>query len=176
MSAKPPKERPSWLRIAQWIVGTAIVGSVSFIASVYQLWGGPPWPTSPVVDSGGPDASSAFAVPFIVKNKSAFFNMNGANVTCSLVKVATEAGSTYSDFGLKTIGGNSIGALEERPYKCVFPFTGAGVGKIVFAKINLRIQYSYWFFGQHPVDASDGPFTWDTTMSPPRWIKGEFLR
>ena len=91
--AQPPirsgalrSDRPTWIRVTEYLVGTLVVGTVGLVASVYQIQGGPPWPVGPVFVPGFPSAGNAFDVPFTVTNKSAFFSLRHLEILCGFEK------------------------------------------------------------------------------------------
>lgn len=56
---------------------------MGLVASVYQLGGGPPWPTAPEIHPRDTVNASSEILPFEVTNKSAFFPLN-AKLVCGV--------------------------------------------------------------------------------------------
>ncbi len=174
----PPKPPPPPLRHRAW---RAFAGLVAFAiacagvaASAYQLLGGPPWPTDPDIDPAPPDTSPPFSVPFSVKNPSSLFDIQDAELICGIDRAVTDEDQSLTGVGLLSGAKNSIPALSVSPFKCVFPFRFSG--KIIFAHMHVTVHYTYRLIWQYQAQKVIGPFTWDSTVTPPRWIKGKLLR
>ena len=90
-SAKPrqrltdPWHRRLWL--AGKVTAVFLVGLAGFVASLYQIFGGPPWPTEPVYSPGPPSSDSPFGIPFDVANKSGVLWIKNIAIKCLIVDV-----------------------------------------------------------------------------------------
>lgn len=76
----PPHRR--WWQSTKWAIGT-VVAILGLIASVYQLTGGPPWPTKPEIHPHDTVNASSLVLPFDVRNRSTLFGMT-AEFNCGV--------------------------------------------------------------------------------------------
>jgi hypothetical protein len=167
-----PRHR-RWFQAAKLAI-LFLVGLAGLAAAIDDLWG-PIWPTELTVDPGAPELYSPFAVPFTIKNRSVLFTAFDAEFSCEITEVRGTNGPRF--IGLTVTAGvkQNISPNNENPYKCAWPFNLPT--PIAFAKIDVRSKYEWRLFGLpfHAKLVSE-PFTWDTSLHPPRWVKGEFLR
>lgn len=84
--------------MVEWIVVTLIFGTFGFVAAVYQIWGGPPWPVAPTFVPGFPSSGFALETPFTVTNKSALFPLKHLQIACRLDHVRTSEAARLSMF------------------------------------------------------------------------------
>jgi hypothetical protein len=78
--AQSPRHRKLWVGVkaaALFLVGVAGLG-----ASIYQLGGGPPWPTDPDIHPKDATDGSSLILPFVVRNLSTVFSIKTANFLC----------------------------------------------------------------------------------------------
>ncbi|WP_156446955.1 hypothetical protein [Bradyrhizobium yuanmingense] len=173
------KDRPSWTRATKYFVGTLIVGTVGFVASVYQIAGGPPWPVAPVFVPGFPSSGHAFDVPFTVTNKSALFSLRHLEILCGFEKVKTDAKSGVQQLSITASDGKAtLGPLESTSYTCPVKrmFSFAGATKFEEATISFLTKYdSHLPWGDRTQSQSDF-FTLNTNTVPPQWTIGKPIR
>jgi hypothetical protein len=173
------KERPRWIRSTEWVVGTLVVGTVSFVASVYQIEGGPPWPVAPTFSPGFPSAGNAFDVPFTITNKSAFFSLNHLEILCGLENVRTDAHSGAGKFSITASNGNaSLGPLRSATYICPLTrmITFAGATKLEEATISFITRYDSSFSFSGRAESESDFFSLNAKTTPPQWTIGETIR
>ena len=95
------------------------VGLIGLIASIYQIFGGPPWPVDPEIHPTS-DGSSLIH-PFIIKNRSGLFDMNEVQLRCGVDLFfgtdAREHVTIFRDMAAVT-GTASIAAGNTVPYQC----------------------------------------------------------
>jgi len=60
---------------------------IALVASIYQITGGPPWPTDPIVFPEAPSNGPPFDNPFDVLNKSSVFDIKRLSIHCEIVTV-----------------------------------------------------------------------------------------
>ena len=79
----------------EWTVGFVVL-LIGFVASVYQIGGGPPWPTDPTVSAQNSVDGSSLILPFTIENKSAFFPIDNVRFRCGvdLIWAADSRGKT----------------------------------------------------------------------------------
>lgn len=177
-SEKSPKGHRRWIRVIQWIVGTLIVANAGFVASVYQLWGGPPWPVELSFAPGFPSSGNAFDVPFTITNKSALFSLNHLEILCGFEKVRTDKNSGLEQLSISASDGKaSLGPLQSATYICpltrTFNFPGA---KIETATITFITKYdSHLPWGSRTQSQSDF-FSLNTNTAPPQWMVGKAIK
>ncbi|MEH2485413.1 hypothetical protein V1280_001352 [Bradyrhizobium sp. AZCC 2230] len=178
-SEQLPREYPRWFRVAKWIFGSLILGGLSFGASVYQIWGGPPWPTEPSVSAGPPSFGAAFDVPFRVENKSVFFSLTGLRLKCKVDGVLPGA-NTFRDNSFSAKGMNAIAPQSSAPYTC--PLRGAisingteVTDTIRQARVTVIVQYNRRILGGIAT-AETGPYWWNEKTTPPHWEYGAPLK
>jgi len=82
-----PTVRRRWFRYIAGIFGLPIT-VIGLIASIYQILGGPPWPTDPDVRPHDVSDNSSFVLPFTIRNRSTLFDMNHVAMTCGIDMVA----------------------------------------------------------------------------------------
>jgi hypothetical protein len=75
--------------VIEWIVVVLIVGGAGFVASMYQIFGGPPWPTDPIFSAESPSAASPFENPFDVHNPSGWFAVRNLFIRCDVLSLKT---------------------------------------------------------------------------------------
>jgi hypothetical protein len=121
----------------------------------------------PDIGVSGSDPSQPFALPFTVKNNSSLFAMVDTTPECEIDKVGTREG-----------GGIRWLTLELSPYTVSRDSTGNFTcsidlvpNDIVSAHIFVYFRYKTLFWQRTSPRAE---FTWDTQVSPPRWIEGAF--
>jgi hypothetical protein len=175
-----PKEHPRWIRVAKWIVGTVIVGSLGLVASVYQIWGGPPWPTAPAFAPGAPSFGSALDVPFIVTNKSVLFPIKKLHILCSANRIVVGPPNwQVRGISFSIPGFADLAPGQSRPYTCAFNSVVRGPNGdkmgVLGAAITFNSEYdSSWWSGSR-TKAESEMFTLETKTSPPQWVTGEPL-
>jgi hypothetical protein len=94
---------------------------VSFIASVYQIGGGPPWPVDPVIHFRDTSDGSSLILPFDIRNKSGLFSVPDVLFKCGIDLVIAEDSKKHSVVirdGAFVNGNASIPAGDEIPYNC----------------------------------------------------------
>ncbi len=171
------KERAPWRRRAiKFIVGTAIVGTIGFVASVYQIAGGPPWPVAPTFVPGFPSSGNAFDVPFSVTNKSALFSLDHLKITCRLENVSTDTNVKIAQLPITASDGEaSLRPLQSASYGCPFPnmFKFPEGSKLTAATIIFITNYdTLWVHTQSESD----PFSLNTKTNPPQWTTGKTIQ
>lgn len=77
----PPSKGHLVFGSARWFV-LFLVGFVGLIASIYQLTGGPPWPTPPDIEAQNSSTSSPDILPFVITNRSGLFPIKSASLAC----------------------------------------------------------------------------------------------
>jgi hypothetical protein len=178
-SENSPRERPRWIRVAEYIVGTLIVGTVGFVASVYQIEGGPPWPVAPTFVPGSPSSGDPFDVPFTITNKSAFFSLNHLEILCGLENVRTDVKSGASQFSITVSDGKaSLGPLQSGTYTCPLmrAIKFAGATRLEEATIAFLTRYdSRLPWGGRAQSESDF-FSLNAKTVPPQWTVGRPIR
>jgi hypothetical protein len=172
-----PAKRPRWIRVAEWILGTLIL-TMGAIASVYQLWGGPPWPTVPSFSPGLPSSGPPLDVPFLVTNKSVFFRLDNLKIHC-LVRLIKTTTKIFANDDVFATGSNTIEPTQSRSYTCLFNqyLRLPANERIVVAQIEFSSEYDHaWWPWGHRSDISSGIFTLNTNTIPPQWTPGAPLR
>jgi hypothetical protein len=179
-SPRRPLRQQRWFRIVEWAFG-AVVLVVGLLASAYQLGGGPPWPAAPEIDPGAPAYSAPFSIPFQVQNPSSLFWMHRPIFECMMASIRFSDGTFVEN--LDTQVAHLLGDLLDiapkgtHPFKCWFPNIFSKGGVVVDAKLNIMASWKIRFLGLEfsSWEPTIGPFHWDNTLNPPRWIKGEPL-
>jgi hypothetical protein len=166
---KSPIASPSSLwKAIKWALGT-LVALVSLVAALDQIWG-PMWPTSPDVEPGSYDEAQPLVLSFTARNRSVLFPINAFHVACIYGAFYTE----NRNFGAwsSTIGtsSNDIAAESSIPIKCSSPVIFRNQ-KLTNAILWVRVTYT------RPYSASAiprvfGPFFYDATVTPPKWVIG----
>jgi hypothetical protein len=167
----PPPTTPrhrNYRRAVEWSIGT-VLSVLALLAAIYQLSGGPPWPTSIDIDPGPPDLSQAFNVPFVATNRSSLFSAYDTHFNCILDDVEiNDTGALRDDL---FIGPEpmDIGPLEAHPFRCWVPIKAirirhGAIRVVSFHKFRFLVE---WEWRSAPII-----FTWDTKAVPPRWLKG----
>ena len=178
-SEQLPKVRPHWIRVAEWIVGTLIVGTVGFVASVYQIEGGAPWLVAPTFAPGSPSSGNSFDIPFTVTNKSAFFSINHLRILCGFEKLRTNARSGLEQMSITASDGKaSIGPLQSAPYTCPLNrmIAFAGATKFEEATIVFLTEYDSHLPWVSRTKSESDFFTLNTSTIPPQWAIGKPIR
>jgi hypothetical protein len=150
---------------------------------MYALLGAPPWPTSPEIDPGAPAYSFPLLVPFQVRNPSGLFSIMNPSFACHIEKMTGSAGQGVEDVTVMAHPSTvemKIGPKGEAPFQCPFLFR-FGTGIVLIARMNIEVDRDWpllgsslsgWLGRWH---TAIGPFTWDPSVNPPRWVKGEPL-
>jgi hypothetical protein len=177
-SEKSPTEHRRWIRTMKWIVGTLVVANAGFVASIYQLWGGPPWPVEPSFAPGFPSSGSAFDVPFTITNKSALFSLNHLEILCGFEKVLTDKNSGLERLSISASDGKAtLEPLQSATYICpltrMFNFPGA---KIETATITFISKYDSRFPWAGKVQSQSDSFSLNTNTTPPQWMVGKVIK
>jgi len=191
-SGNSPKEYPRWIRVAKWIVGTMIVGSVGFVASVYQISGGPPWPTDPVFSLQPPSSASPFDTPFDVANKSGLFEIRELSIHCEIRFLKSKRMTVTRDFRGKllfpsrgpnpTLAAGTVSAFT-CPFREALDRNGFGAGALDEpSEAQILIvgthEMPWWRHGfwANPHRETPAVFTLDVKTIPPRWVAGVPLK
>jgi hypothetical protein len=181
-SAQLPKEYPRWFRVAKWIVGSLILASIGLVASVYQLFGGPPWPTEPTFVARASSFGSPLDIPFIVENHSVIFWIRHPQLKCRVISLHTldnrlnvEGGPgvlmTVSDAPNADIKPSGTAAAVCAANHFKFPGTALRDGKIKFI-----VEYDSLLPWRGRIETESEVFTLNTALVPPQWIEGESMR
>ena len=183
---RPPAQDRWWYRFTKWLVLTVIIGGICLVASIYQLFGGPPWPTEPTFTPQAPSAASPFNNPFDVANKSGLADIRDLRIKCRMVFVRASRLTVTRFFPGKLIfdarGTNPVlEAGSTRQFTCPFGeyLEGIGFGASALdyaseARIALFAEYSqprWWppaIFSPKRTTV-EVFFTLDTKTTPPRW-------
>jgi hypothetical protein len=169
----------------RWLIGL-IIGSLGLAATAYQLLGGPPWPTAPVLTPQPPSVASPFDNPFDVANKSGFADLYDLAITCRIVFVKASRLNVTRDFkgrlifparGLNPIllaGSTSQFTCPFREYLDRESLGATALDHPTEARIALLAEYKTplwwvpdWFRAKQTTP--EAIFTLDTKTVPPRW-------
>ena len=77
-----------WPRAIKWTIGAAIT-LFGLVAGVVGIWG-PPWPVDPEIHPHDTVDGSSLVLPFIVKDRSALFDMPNVTFRCGIDLVYAE--------------------------------------------------------------------------------------
>lgn len=183
----PPGKWQRVLSLTKWLLGTLVVGSLGFLATVYQLTGGPPWPTSP--DFNPPKQSSVgspFDTAFDVTNKSGLADLYDLSIKCQMVYLKSERLTVTKDFRGQLIFNARqtnpvLSAGSTNQFTCPFRehLNEWGLGASALnnpseARIGLIATYRSpaWWPGSWFAPFQTAPatmFTLDINNSPSRW-------
>jgi hypothetical protein len=180
---QPPAKAPTQMHRRLWLAAKVaalfVAGVFGFVASIYQIEGGPPWPTAPSFSPGPPSFGAAFDVPFRVENKSALVSIRGLQIKCKVEgTIPDQPTITKLTFGPNFVGAsgsNTIAPVTSAPYTCplrgAFVFGADATDIIRHARVTFIAEYDAHFIGAR-IAAEDGPFTWNETTVPPHWERG----
>lgn len=146
------------------------------VVGLFHQFVGPPWPTRPIVIPSLPADSAAFTVHFTVVNESVLFDMYDATVGCTVLDSLTSRGGQIRGIYISGIQ-SYIPAGRRATFQCSLNNTDAAI-QIVdddFVKATIVFDSSYSVLGVWPIRFGHGPYTWDATIKPPRWIEGPAL-
>jgi hypothetical protein len=180
--------KPSWTRTtlkwAKRVISLIVGPALGVVVAIYTFWG-PPWPTAPVfLATVGASASSPLDVPFVIKNESGFFALEGIQLTCKALMVSSVdpsgkplVGVWNSTFERRIAGAiNYIGPTKSAPYTCPMQGIIPSDAKVTNAAIVVTMQYeSSWRWPNRIYTAAEG-FTFNPHSDPPQWIIGLPLR
>jgi hypothetical protein len=174
----------SW---GKWIFGIFVLW-IGLVASIYQLYGGPPWPTAPTFTPQPPSGGSPFDNPFDVTNKSGLADLHDLAVTCRIIylqssrmTVARNANNLRLIFPAKGLAPILDAGSPPQQITCPFREYAEAVGwgasaldNPTEARISLFAEYKTpvwwpptWFIGKQTTPET--VFTLDTKTVPPRW-------
>lgn len=142
------------------------IAALGVLASVGAVWDGY-WGTRPEIHALGPDPSSAFALPFAVKNPSHFFAMEDVQWFCGIKKVEFSRNNSLEQLSITEPPSSSIGPGETRNFRCRIGVKSADVKS---GSLALFVQYKTFYI---PRVSAEQPMTWLPDASPPRWVEGE---
>jgi len=120
--------------------------------------------TQPTIQAPGL-AGDPFALPFSIRNNSAFFPMVDAEWLCGIDHITNEQGGGLSNLSLEYAGKTTIPIHGVMLGRCPVRFTGkiqATIIPIIKYK-TLGIQRTY----------ESMVFTWLPDAQPPQWIAGK---
>jgi hypothetical protein len=195
----PPSEPPARPHHKLWFAIKAVVALliavVGFVSGVYQIEGGPPWPTAPDVHPS--QSGSSLDTPLEVRNRSGLFRMT-AKLSCfvDLIFFTDADGKTallrdmdFSEGGMLSLASGEQGALPCEPSRFVhvrengavligFPKghsmdTGPGVftPPIKILKLCLVASGTYrWFWRDEKFPPR--MLQWPIAPGQPGWIEG----
>ncbi len=181
--APPAPRHRRFLQIAKAIVGTPL----AVVAFVYAVWE-PPWPTKPTFSPSSPSFGSAIDVPFIVTNKSAWFDLSNLTIECRIMNLLAEgptgaavrqAPGIYTTIAARGVN-KSLAQTASAPFTCPFRGRiGVDVGdaadQIKRVSVAFASEYDSPFFLGRTTSVSQ-TFSLDTATMPRRWVPGEPLR
>lgn len=175
----PSGPHPVIARTAKmWSVLIAIGSVGGFVSLVDRAWTAAVAETKPDVRPLNL-SSDPFSLPFVIKNRSAFFAMTDATWVCGVNSVVGPQGASLNNIGL--IPRRSTVAPTEAPShvpsdilpgrsllaRC--PIAGAGAND---ATITPIVRYkTLWLTREY----SEASFTWLSKANPPQWIEGRPL-
>jgi hypothetical protein len=178
-------------RRAVWI-GSTIAGVLALLASIYQLLGGPPWPTDPVFSAEAPSSASPFDNPFDVANSSGLVDIRDLSIHCEITRLNTKRMRMTVGFGgtllflsrgpnpLLPAGTKSAFTCPFREAMDAIKFGADALDDPTSAQIWLIGAYDtpgwwhgFWF---NPHRETRATFTLDVKTIPPRWMPGLPLR
>jgi len=180
-----------WFRIAEWALGFAVL-LLTIIAGIYQITGGPPWPTDPVFSAEIASSASPFDNPFDVTNKSGLVDIRDLSIHCEILRLKSKRITVTEDFRGKLLlpsrGPNPVllaGAMS--PFTCQFReamdrigFGADSLDDPTEAQIRLIGAYDtpWWWHGFwfNPHRETPTGFTLDVKTIPPRWMIGVPLK
>ena len=151
------------------LVAGMVVVLIALFGVVYDAF------RAPEISVGGDvAASSPFSVPFNVKNVSWLFAMSDAQMRCGLDQVVLASSMQFKNVFLvspqATIKPGQEGAFrcaiggEQYDFLRVTPFS--------LKSAHMFLSMHYWILWVIPRVSEPVEFTWYTTASPPRWIRG----
>lgn len=176
-----PKQRPPESRersSVQQIFRSArrafgfLIAAVSVLATLAGLAGHPLWPVEPDITLPPPGTAVPHYAWIDVANRSLIFDLDSVEITClidevrygSLMKVIANA---YLISKNQTIKANST-----RPFRCNWDGAiYAPPDALTYAEIRVTFEYDRAFLGPSKYVVF-GPFWWDRSVQPPRWIEG----
>jgi hypothetical protein len=147
-------------------------GLASLIASVVTI-GTLIWQAfvQPEIVVSEVDATSPFAAPITITNRSFIFTMRDTHVRCGVEKISTSGGSGIYGIGFEFLAPRiSIEPGTSANFQCKIAAIPPP-NKLIAADIFVEAKYYTWRF---PRNSEDAEFTWFTQSTPPRWIKGAF--
>jgi hypothetical protein len=179
-----PAPRSLWSahkRLWELLIACGVV--LGLVASIAGLWG-PFWPTEPIFSPGCPSNSSPFDVPFTVSNKSIIFPINDMTITCIIDNVKftvfSKNGSIseYNNINTEVLIGNYIKANDFSSYTCpLFKIITIKPDPILkYAQIDFLSEYDSPWPWRKRTQSKSGPWTLDTSTSPPQWTHGTPLQ
>lgn len=179
-SIPPPKQKPKSVPTPthrRWFAAAKLatlfgVGAIGLVASIDAIWG-PIWPTAPLIDVGAPSSDGPLSVPFQVTNASILFPLHHLKLKCGIDYLQTARGRGIEKLFIEASGDNDLGTSHTAPYKCA-PIFNFGKTHFVAGRIYIWGSYETPIFGKRSFQSV--PFTWDSTSSPPRWLKGTPLK
>jgi hypothetical protein len=130
---------------------------------------------SPEISVGGDvAASSPFSVPFNVKNVNWLFAMSDAQMQCGLDQVVLASSVQFKNFFLVSPQA-TIKPGKEGAFRCAIG--GEQQNLVRVTPFSLQSAHMYLSMHYHilwliPRASEPVEFTWYTTASPPRWIRG----
>jgi hypothetical protein len=185
------------LEIRIWVIvvtlGVFFFWILSQTANVFQI-AGPPWPTDPEVHPQNVVTGASLTLPFTIKNRSAFFDMNDVALTCGIDLVALEdadghklgADSIAFFTGLFSIPANAApinypcdasGLVQVTPNGGI-TFRGALSSPAGPFRAPLKIlKMCIWIGGDYKIGPTNWSFTtnifkWPAAQGVTQWIEG----
>jgi hypothetical protein len=168
-------------RLWELLIACGVV--LGLAASIAGLWG-PFWPTEPNFSPGYPSNSSPFDIPFTVSNKSNTFSINNMTVTCIVddvqFTVFSKEGaiSEFKDIQIKVLGNNYVEENDWSSYTCrLFHVLDIKPDPILkYAKIEFLSEYDSPWPWRKRTQSRSGPWSLNTSTSPPQWTHGTPLQ
>jgi hypothetical protein len=152
--------------VTAWLLGVA-----TLVQTALAVWG-PFWPTYPDIEPEAPSDSFAFGVPFVVHNRSVLFPMLNPSFACYIIEARTDKPMIYRQLLGSITGPNPpIPPGDVARYRCIVPI--AFPGRVTEAVVEIGAVWSIPLIGERW--NRTGPFTWNTTLNPPRWEMGNLL-
>jgi hypothetical protein len=180
----------------KWAV-RGVLALLAVVASVYGIWG-PPWPTAPEIHPRDTANGSSLILPFNVQNRSIFFPITDAQMTCGVdwlfVKDARENKFTSIHTAFSNGAYTFPAGGQPTTYPCdaselvkiepngSISFRGIGLGMPVplyppweIQKMCVWIGGDYKIAGLIPWHFTSIIFQWPAKPGVPQWIEGPTL-
>ncbi len=158
-----------WFRVGEWLFGSSIV-MIGLLAGVYQLTGGPPWPSDPEIHFRDTSDGSSLILPFTIRDRSGLVDMPDVIFRCGVdLVIAQDAKGqrvVIKDVAFLSGVTSLFVGKEPIPYHC----NAADV-------LRIRPDGSLSVYGSSTILKSSGPQIYEppwTIIKMCVWVGGEY--
>ena len=184
------------IHASKWIV-RGVLGLLAVVGSVYGIWG-PPWPTAPEIHPQDVLNGSSLILPFKIQNKSIFFPITDAEMTCGVDWLFVKDANRHTFTSIHTAFSNGTYSFPAGGQPATFRCDASELikiepnGSVSFRGMSLELPIplsppwqiekmcvwiggDYKIAGRIPWQFTSIIFQWPASPGAPQWIEGPTL-